>query len=427
MAGRLWTLASKEARELIRERVVLFGLIVGPILVFAVMGGVAGAAAKSAAEQARRALSFQLVWTGPGEPPEDLEGFVAALVKAGASSVEVAREPGGGGEFVRVYIGPSELKALEYGKPVVLRVEIGLGQASVAYLDIARRVDVILDNAARIYTSGGCKLCLPGLAEDYFVNPVDEEVTVYYRGRSGSLQEMAGLLLGVSIGVPVATMILVFAAMTVAAVSVGVEKEAKTLEMLLTLPVSRRQLIAGKALGVMLLTLAGMASYGLGLYIYGRMLQSAAGGEAPGFTLRFQLGAGEALIVVAALAVAMYIAIIIGFAAGALAGDVRGAQLLASYIGLVLAAPAFALMFGLSPESLPGAARLIVQLDPFMALVYTAYYAVIGEAARTAASLGILVLEAILLTAGVAKLVESETMVTGASRLQKLFERVRGG
>ncbi len=421
---KVMVLAVKEARELSRERIVLFGLLLGPVLVFAFMGGVVGASLESAREAAARPFSIAVVWLGGEPPPPGLDEFVEALLDSGAGSVVVLGprgDPAGAGVDAAVYVAPGDLEALLEGGRVRLRVEYYLDQASLLELTRLQAVERVLEEAATRLVAERCAACLPRATPESLLDPVDVEATVYYKGRVGSVEELMGLVSGVTIGIPVATMILAFAAMTVSAVSVGAEKEAKTLETLLTLPVTREELIAGKALGVLALVTLGILSYGAGLYIYMKSLEAATGGAPAQPSMA--LPGRAAAIILASLALSMLVASLMGFALGSLASDVRGAQMITSYAGLILVAPAFALMFGVSPESLPPAVDAVLHLDPFMLLVYAGYYAVTGETARAIAhTLGLLA-HAAAWTIVAARLLSSEALITGAPRLRILGRR----
>ena len=417
---KVLVLAGKEVRELIRERLVLFGMILGPIIIFAFLGGIMGAAVERAAEEARPPERVGVYWLGEGRPPQDvLEALTWAF-----GAVSIVDRPG---EMdVTIILDPGIVEALRRGDPVEVPVVVVSSGLSLTFLGKIDAIDGILDRAYYRYLADRCSACGVSLDPDRLGDPVGVEVQVLYRGKLMSMEEAMAYATAVGFGVPFAVMILALATITVSALSVGAEKEAKTLETLLTLPLSRSELIMGKALGVVALSLLGIASYAGGLYIYTRMTAAAvAGGGELGVGTSMTLGQG--ILILAGLALAVVTASLIGFAAGSLAQDLRGAQMLASYLGLLLIAPSFIVMFGFDPSSFSPAVRAALLLDPFMVLVYQVYEALVGSITASLQYLLGLVAHVILWSLVAARMIASESLITGSSRIQRLIRRPTTG
>lgn len=418
--NKILVLAGKEVRELIRERLVLFGMILGPIIIFAFLGGIMGAAVQRAEEQGGPPTVVGVYWQGPGEPPRDV---LEALEKAFGRVVMVDRP---GESEVTIILNQDIVASLRAGERVEVPVVITSKGISFTFLGRIDAIDGLLDRAYYELLAGKCSSCGVRLDPESLGDPVGVDAKVIYRGRTLSLQEAMAYATAVGFGVPFAVMILALATMTVSALSVGAEKEAKTLETLLTLPLSRSELIIGKALGVVALSLLGIASYAGGLYLYARMTTASISGETGGLNVNLSMTPVQLILVLAGLALAVVAASLIGFSAGSLAQDLRGAQMLASYLGLLLIAPSFIVMFGFDPSSFSPPVRAALLLDPFMVLVYQVYEALVGSITASLQYLLGLVAHVVLWSLVAARMIASESLITGSSRLQRLIRRPTG-
>ncbi|MCK5670361.1 ABC transporter permease subunit, partial [Candidatus Bathyarchaeota archaeon] len=76
------------------------------------------------------------------------------------------------------------------------------------------------------------------------------------------------LVMSQSIMLPIMIMMMVMFAIQMAATSIALEKEQKTLEILMTLPVSRMTILGGKLSGSIVIALAGAVSYLIGFGSY---------------------------------------------------------------------------------------------------------------------------------------------------------------
>ena len=423
---RVRILAVKEVKELSKERVVLFGMLLGPIIIFGIMGLAMASVTKQVQESVTVFPSIVLVWEGEGPVPGVI-AEIADILSNVTTVIVTAGEPPKGYTAV-VYVDEGFVDNITRGVPGRVLIVYNATRLSFLTLQEASRIETAIAEAVQELVARQIRGVYPEATGQFLQSPVTGEYLVWYRGEAYDPEQLSILIGGVSLGIPMATIILAFAAMHVSAISIAGEKESRTLESLLTLPLSRRELILGKALGVTALVVLGVISYGVGLYIYIRMMlapieaQGQAGG-APGFNL--ELGATPAIIIVVALGLSMVVASLIGFALGALVGDLRSAQMATSYAGLILLIPVFIAMFGADPAGISPGARIVLALDPFMLLVYASVYSLIGETKLAIYSLAGLAAHIVAWTLVAARLVSSEYLVTGSSRLQRLLRRSR--
>jgi ABC-2 type transport system permease protein len=79
---------------------------------------------------------------------------------------------------------------------------------------------------------------------------------------------MSFTMMNQSIMLPIMIMVMVMFAIQMAATSIALEKEQKTLETLMTLPVGRLTILAGKLTGSVVIAIAGSISYMIGFSYY---------------------------------------------------------------------------------------------------------------------------------------------------------------
>jgi len=188
------------------------------------------------------------------------------------------------------------------------------------------------------------------------------------------------LVMSQSIMLPIMVMMMVMFAIQMAATSIALEKEQKTLEILMTLPVSRMTILGGKLSGSIVIALAGSVSYLIG---FGSYMNSAFSfvpdaqsmsltdvnmGMTPfGFLL---IGIVIFVTLIAALAMALSVAVF--------ADNVRSAQSFTSVLITPIMVPALVLMFS-DIEMLPLSFQYILLAIPYTHTMIAAKAAFLGE------------------------------------------------
>lgn len=161
----------------------------------------------------------------------------------------------------------------------------------------------------------------------------------------------------------IAIMIAVFAPAPFVATSFAGEREKKTMEALLALPMSRRMILVGKlGAGMVLIALFALMNI-VGMFLYNTITTAAAptGENAEGaFLLSIDLAFMSVLSITIALMLSAFIAIGVGIAIASLTKDVRTSE---SAYQMVLMIPSLLVgmigMFSGVPESMGGAALLL--------------------------------------------------------------------
>ena len=164
--------------------------------------------------------------------------------------------------------------------------------------------------------------------------------------------------------VPLIVMLIIVMIGSIVISSMGNEKENKTLETLLTLPVSRITIVAGKLIGS---TIAGLVMgmlYMVGMYFYINGISGTGTSDVSIESLGLSLSVFDWIIVTAFMFLSIICALGICMILGALAKNYKAAQTYIMPISILAVIPMFVTMFS-SIDSLPGFAQVLMFLIPF--------------------------------------------------------------
>jgi ABC-2 type transport system permease protein len=169
-----------------------------------------------------------------------------------------------------------------------------------------------------------------------------------------------------SFALPVTIMVMLTYSMQIAATSVAMEKEEKTLETLLTVPVDRFAILMGKLSSTIIV--AGLASVAM-MIGYNYMLGSMTMGIPSNVSVDLvKLGLVPSPFGYLLLGISLFITLLSGLALAvimsAFAADVRGATAMVGYIYPLIFIPAMALMY-LDINTLPLAIKTVLFAIPY--------------------------------------------------------------
>jgi ABC-2 type transport system permease protein len=219
------------------------------------------------------------------------------------------------------------------------------------------------------------------------------------------------------------SMLLVFS-MQIAATSVASEKEEKTLETLLSLPIGRFTILLGKLTGSIIVAAVGAGAIIVGFSYYmesflvmgpaNGAVDLAAIGLAPTLLGYAILGASVFMALLSALALAIIIS--------AFAEDVRGAQSIVGPLNVVIMLPMFVIMFT-DFSALPLVARMVLLAIPYTHPMLAAQAAFTGD--YTLAILGVVynALFTVVLLYLAARLFATEKILTAKLKFKGLSLR----
>jgi len=375
------TILVKELKELMRDPKILVGMIVLPLVIFPVMGLVLGYAVESAQEQALKATLLVVdndegVWS---------DAFVTYM----NNSMNVV---------IINNTSPQDVVNQDllshYNSTMFLVVPSGFSENLTRHdageLNVTGTVGIY-----NVFTGGGGLFSsIGGSAVSVLVGGFNRAVApdLVMTSQStiikGQIQEgvdasvLSGLMLSQSIALPITIMIMLTYAMQIAATSVAMEKEEKTLETLLTVPVDRFAILMGKVSSTIIV--AGIASvtvlvgytYMLGSISFGVVGSLGSGvdlvalGLVPSVWGYVLLGVSLFFTLLSALALAVVMS--------AFSENVRGAQALVGYIYPLIFLPAMALIY-LDVKSLPLALQAVFYAIPYSHPIIASQAVVTGD------------------------------------------------
>jgi len=353
----------KEIKELVRDPKILLGMIIVPLILFPILGGIMNFSMQSAKEKAEKA-SILVLDNDKGNYSKIFINYLKKYVKVSVINDTTVNDA------VKELANYNSTELLEipkgFSENMTLRVEKN-------FLNVTANLNSYsIFSAGGIFENVGSSL-IDSLIEQFnrFVAPdaVHSEKSVVVKGqiiKGVSPDVITSLMVSQSIAMPITIMILLTFAMQIAATSVAMEKEEKTLETLLSLPIDRFTILLGKLSGSILVAAVGAIAYMIGFNYYMSSFTSmmpanlnidlASLGLAPSLFGYILLGILLFVTLLSALALAVIMS--------AFAEDVRGAQSLVGYIYPLLIIPALVLMY-VDVNSLPLALKIVLYAIPF--------------------------------------------------------------
>jgi ABC-2 type transport system permease protein len=245
------------------------------------------------------------------------------------------------------------------------------------------------------------------------LNPTERVETTFFKGKEVegvSPGALGNMLMSQSIVIPIVIMMLIIMAGSSVIGSMGMEKENKTLETLLTMPVRRSHIVIGKMIGSALVGMIMAAIYMLGFSRYMGSFQSSDINLADfGLTLGMQ----DYLLVGVSLFTALLAGLSLCIVLGTFAKNYRSAQALIFPITAVALISAFIVMFK-DFDTIPAVLRILVFAIPFThpmmamrSLMLDNYPLVIGGIAYTAVFTVVMVVVAV-------RIFNSDRLLTGS-------------
>ncbi|HLE75481.1 MAG TPA: ABC transporter permease subunit, partial [Candidatus Bathyarchaeia archaeon] len=337
------TILVKELKELIRDPKILLGMIIFPLITFPVLGAVLGYAQQTAQEQAQKA-TLLVVNNDDGNWSQT---FIDFLTASGVKATVVSN------------LTPEQVLEQDllstYNSTQFLVIPANFSANLIAHTSGDTSITATV-NVYGVFQGGGILSNIGSSGMNVLVNSFNRQVApdVVYATQStiikGEIQAgidpatLSGLMLSQSIALPVTMMIVLTYAMQIAATSVAMEKEEKTLETLLTVPVDRFAILMGKLSSTIIVAGAAAVAFMIG---YNYMLGSVTMGIPSAMPIDLvKLGLVPSSFGYLLLGTSLFVTLLSGLALAvimsAFAEDVRGAQALIGYVYPLIYIPAIA-------------------------------------------------------------------------------------
>lgn len=258
------------------------------------------------------------------------------------------------------------------------------------------------------------------------LNPTTRVETTFFKGKEIeglSSSQLGNMLSSQSIVIPIVVMMLIIMAGASVIASMGMEKENKTLETLLTLPVRRSHIVIGKIVGSALVGMIMAAIYMIG---FSRYMSSFQISDINLADFGLALGTQDYLLVGISLFTALLAGLSLCIVLGTFAKNYRSAQTLIFPITALAMISVFITMFK-DFDTIPAILRVLVFAIPFShpmmamrALMMDNYSLVIGGVAYTAVFTVIMIVVAV-------RIFNSDRLLTGSVQKRAAWGKLGWG
>ncbi len=347
----------KELKELMRDPKILIGFLVVPLIMFPVLGYVMNLSVQTAKESAQKATVL-VINHDSGSNSTELIDFLNHYVKAIPVNVPTVDDA------IPLLSSNNATGIIEIPQDFSQNIT-SKTPAQVKFYTVFSG-SVLFENVGSTIVSSLVEAYNRAMAPNPLV-PEDSVIVKGKRVEGISPSALSSLVLSQAFALPITMIILLTYSMQIAATSVAMEKEEKTLETLLTLPMDRFAILAGKVSGSIVVAGIGAVAYMFGFNYYIGSFTGTIATTAPSVDL-VALGLVPSLFGYLLMGISLFVTLLAALALAvilsAFAQDVRSAQSLVSYVYPFLFIPALALMY-LDINSLPFGLRAVFYAIPF--------------------------------------------------------------
>jgi ABC-2 type transport system permease protein len=260
------------------------------------------------------------------------------------------------------------------------------------------------------------------------LNPILLSEKSIVKGKSADVSPdvLFGLMMSQAVVMPVGIMTLLIFAMQLASTAVASEKEEKTLETLLTMPINRTTILAGKLTGSIIVAIVGALAYLVGFTYYMNSYTSmipigtvdlAAIGLEPTIASYAITGVSLFMALLSALALAISLSVF--------ADDVRGAQALVGPLFILFVVPMIFSMFT-DIYSLPFPLSIILLAIPFTHSMLATNVTFTGNYIGAIGGIAYMVIFTIIVLYVASRLFGTEKILTAKLKFRKFGRKKEG-
>ncbi len=368
----------KELKELIRDPKILIGMIVLPLVIFPVMSLVFGYAQETAQSEAQN-LKLLIIDNDQGNWSQTFINYLSSGLNVSVVNNLTPQQA----------VDQGILK--QYNVSTFLEIPIGFSTNMTTHMNGNYNITAAI-NSYGVYQGGSIFSGIGASIATQYVTAFNRAIApnIVYTTTSSIIKgqveqgvdpsQLSSLMLSQTIALPVTIMILLTYAMQIAATSVAMEKEEKTLETLLTVPVDRFAILMGKLSSTIIV--AGVAAIAM-MIGYNSMLGSITMGIQSGTSIDLAtLGLVPSPLGYVLLGVSLFATLLSALALAvimsAFSEDVRGAQALVGYIYPLIFIPAIALMY-IDINTLPDVFKAIFYAIPYSHPIIASKTVVLGD------------------------------------------------
>ena len=423
MPKALLNIVTKEVKEMMRDPRILLGMVLAPLLIFPLMGFILRTSTE-AMQESLRTVSIAVVDFDGKAIAQNLTDFLKSMpnVKVEiieAQSIDEIAASVQASNITSLVIIPEGFSSnITEGKKAELKVYGVFRAGGIAESVAFSAAQSLVELFQQKLVSETVQTKFPD--NPVVLNPIDFSQSSIIKGKPVDVNPSAlfSFTQAQSFGLPLALFMLIILAMQLASTSVATEKEEKTLETLMSLPLNRFTLLMGKLAGSTLVAAIGAIAtilgviYYMGSFAFGMPAQPsvdlAAIGLAPSLLSYTILGVSVFVALLSALALAVVISVF--------AEDVRGAQSLLGVVYMPLLIPMFALMFA-DLNTLPFGLQILLLALPFTHPMLAARATITGDYLVAVLGIGYVAVFTLVILYIAARLFATEKILTAKIRL----------
>ncbi len=433
----LKTLVVKEVKDLLRDRKILFAMIIMPLIIYIGMGAVMGAMIEQSIKQVEETIKagVKVAVLNQDEGPWSKlfidyvkKYWNATIVYINDTNITRALSTTDTLGLKALYVIPKGFSTnISNEKPGVIQIYFILHDLSVTSMGILSAYNSIVNGFSK-YLSSIIITNTTKVNPAFAMLPVVSSSKVLLSGTlvdSNIVQAVSGQLFML----PIAPMLVIGYAASIAAMSIGVEKEEKTLEVLLSLPIRRRDIVLSKLTGSLIISLLASVSMLIGFSYYMNRMSSIGVNTSEATQLSVTggifslIGIPGLIVYLVSVFLAVFLASTLGLYLGSFGENVRSAQSMVGYIWIIVFFPLYIAVF--TDFALDPLAKIIaISLIPFAAplVVLKAFISgkIVYAILSVVSGLGLLGLITYLLT----KRFEGEKLLVGKPRRKKKKTRI---
>ncbi len=364
MLKGLGNVVIKELKELLRDPKILIGMIVVPLVMFPILGFVIRGSMESTEERLQK-LQVGVLDLDKDVIAQDLKDFLEFFFNVTIIDIDASNIS----EAIRILQRETNATDLII-IPSGFTANISQGDAEnypafVEVYSLFSGTGGFVEMAGSSAIAEYLRFFKRTLAPDLFQTLTKSII----RGEPVDIPPsmLFTLMYSQVFALPVTISVLLVFSMQIAATSVASEKEEKTLETLLSLPISRFTILSGKLAGSIIVAAVGAIAIiiGFNYYMGSFMVISEMGGVSVDLAA---IGLQPTLLGYAILGVSVFMALLSALAlaiiVSAFSEDVRGAQSVVGYLYLFIMMPMFVVMFT-GFHSLPLAIKAVLLAIPY--------------------------------------------------------------
>jgi ABC-2 type transport system permease protein len=370
---RLFPLVEKEVKDLLRDPRIYIGLVI-PVILMPLLGFLISTSMSSSIEAGARSVKIAVLDCDKTALSNTLLNLSVSLgadiVKIDVPDLEVAigEARNLGSKALLVIRKGFENDLVNYRKASI-EVYVVMESVSLASIGVYTSIEGMLTLSSKFFSNMLVSKLNPNISPDVVRDPFNISARSILKDKIIEVPPQIffnQLLMGYSIMIPLLLLILSITVVQFAATATAVENEEKTLETLLTFPVTRYEILLAKLLGSSILAVIGSILFTGGFILYFNNMLSMQGFGFPIGNISQLLPSPppESFML---LAVSLILAILfvtsLGVAIGALSSDVRMANSLLGVVIVPIMVPSFLMMYG-DLGTLPLALQLLVYALP---------------------------------------------------------------